>query len=59
MKPARNLVAVLVKFPAGVQRGQDDFCCGPIFCRMLVRGNAPAVVMNTDGVVAMNRDEDL
>ena len=58
MKAARDLVAVVVEFPAGMQHRQRDFS-GRLPARMEIDRDAAAVVDDRDGVVDVDGDVDL
>ncbi len=58
VKTARDLVAVVVELAAGMEHGQDDFGRRSA-ARVLVDGNAAAVVDDGHRIVDVQRDVDL
>ena len=58
MQTARHLVAVVVELAAGVEDGQHDFR-RRLAARMLIDGDAAAVVDDRDRPVDVNRHVDL
>ncbi len=61
VQAARDLVRVLVELAAGVQLGHDDFRRAAVEFVVLVDGrrDAAAVVGHGDGVVGVDRDDDV
>src|SRR5262249_50372002 len=59
VQTARDLVAVLVEFPAGVEHGHDDFGSAAPFAGLDAGGNAAPVVGDGDRVILVNDDVDL
>ncbi len=58
VQATRDLVRVVVEFSAGVQHGHDDLGCGTLFFAVDVGRNAPAVVLDGDRFVGVNRHDD-
>ena len=54
MQSARDLVAVLVEFPAGVKLGHDDLGGGNPLLPMDIHRNPAAIVAHGDGAVRVN-----
>ncbi len=58
MQAAGNLVRVVVEFSARVQHGHDDLGRGTPFFAVDVGRDAPAVVLDGDRFVGVNRHDD-
>ena len=58
MQTAGNLVRGVVELTAGVQDGHDDLCSGTAFFGVDVYRDAAPVVLDRDGFVGMNGDDD-
>ena len=59
MQTAGHLVAVVVEFAAGMQGGQHDLGGSKLLLGMDVDRNAPAIVLDSDGTIQVDRQADL
>src|SRR5690625_1158836 len=59
VQSACNLVAILVKFAAGMQLGQNHFNRGQFNLRMFIHWNTPPVIHNSLGPVFVDSLFDL
>ena len=58
VQAARDLVGVVVEFSASVQHGHDDLGCRTPFFAVDIGRNAPAIVLDGDRFVGVNRHDD-
>ena len=59
VQTAGNFIGVIIEFTASVQDGHDNFRCGDALFRVNAGRDAAAVILDGDGVIAVDGDNDI